>query len=115
MFRHFFLKAPQRPYVRLLVFHHNKIYYSHGQYILEKSGYIVYHRSKRQDLLKILRTYFYTNGKYHRLRTKKRLCVFYFARILQKLQKKEDKTDRWWNHMRLLKRRMSSYKKTSRR
>ncbi|GJP47535.1 hypothetical protein CLOM_g6717 [Closterium sp. NIES-68] len=83
-----------------------------GSVYQRKSGFIIYQISKCEDLLKKLLPLLYINGKYHRLRTKKKLCVSYFARILQKVKKKEDKTDTWLNHIRLLKKRMSDYKKS---
>jgi LAGLIDADG endonuclease len=77
-----------------------------------KSGIIIYQISKREDLLKKLLPLFYIQDKYHRLRTKKRLCVSIFARIL-KIEKKgpKDKSDFWLNEIRLLKKRMSDSKK----
>ena len=78
-----------------------------------KSGIIIYQISKREDLLKkyLSILILHSGPKAHRLRTKKRLCVSIFARILKLEKRKEDKSQFWLNEIRLLKKRMSDYKK----
>lgn len=80
-----------------------------------KNGFLIFQISKYDDLLNKLLPLFYFKEKYHRLRTKKRLCVSIFTRILHILNIKKkgpkDKSDFWLNEIILLKKRMSFYKK----